>query len=453
MPTVLKAVLKDETELSWVRFRRLGGELLWVALGQVLAALGAMVGVRLLTQTLPPQVYGEVALGITLSTLAQQVLFGPQSAAFLRFFASAREGKQLGSYLLAMNRTLGQATLMLGGFCAVMSLGLWLTGNTQWLGLASGAVAFSLLTGCATVFGSVQTAARHRVIVALHDGLAQWLRFFLALLLITLWGASSGRVMWGFALASAVVLGSQWMFFRLRIVRNHLDGRAGSPVDTARWEQETRRYAWPFAAWGLFTWAQMASDRWALQTFASTSSVGFYAVLYQLGYYPINLLSGLLVQLVSPVVFSRVGSGADGSRAGSGQRLNELLLWGSLLFTALITLLAFLFHAPLFAVLVGPEYRAISPLLPWLVLAGGLFACGQVAVLPLLSETNTQALVAPKIVTALLGIGLNLGGAFWLGLRGVVFAGTAFAAAYFLWVVLLAKPAHRPLHEVKSSEH
>src|SRR5438874_2297495 len=56
-----------------------------------------------------------------------------------------------------------------------------------------------------------------------------------------------------------------------------------------------RGYAWPFAAWGIFTWMQTASDRWALQG-RGTSEVGFYAALYQLGYYPMTLLSGFLVR-------------------------------------------------------------------------------------------------------------------------------------------------------------
>src|SRR5437660_149804 len=84
-------------------------------------------------------------------------------------------------------------------------------------------------------------------------------------------------------------------------------------------------------------------------------------------------------------------------------------------------------------------YREVSPLLPMMVLSGGLFAAGQIAVLSLLSGANSQRLITPKIGTALLGVLLNFGGAFWLGLSGVVYAGVAVSSIYLVWIVMLVK--------------
>ena len=74
-----------------------------------------------------------------------------------------------------------------------------------------------------------------------------------------------------------------------------------------------------------------------------------------------------------------------------------------------------------------------------MVLSGGLFAAGQIAVLSLLSGAHSQRLIAPKIITALLGVLLNIGGAFWLGLSGVVYAGVAVSSIYLVWIVMLVK--------------
>lgn len=420
-------------------FRRLGGEFLWVGLGQGLAVFGGVVGVRLLTHALDPTSYGELALGMTVATLTQQVILSPLSGSCLRFFAPAQEVNQLGAYLQGTRVLLGRVTIILLGVAGLLNLGLWAFGHAEWLGLTLAALVFSLLSSYNAALNGMQNAARQRMIVAWHQGLGQWLRFLTAVALIALLGAFSSVAMFGYAVASVVVLGSQLVFFRRKILPMSTSQPVVKQSDVEDWIRQMCSYAWPFATWGLFTWMQLASDRWALQTFSVTSDVGLYAVLYQMGYSPITLLSGLVVQLISPILFSRAGDGSDLVRLKHTHRLNNLLVLGAVLLTGLGTILAFLLHARIFSLLVAPEYREVSSLLPWMVLSGGLFASGQVAVLSLLSGVNTQDLIAPKIVTALLGILLSFAGAYWFGLHGVTYARIAFSVAYLLWILFLAR--------------
>ena len=80
-------------QINSARFHRLGRELIWISLGQGLATLGALVGVRLLTSVLNPTIYGQLALAMTLALLVNQMLLGPLSGAALRFYAPAHEAK------------------------------------------------------------------------------------------------------------------------------------------------------------------------------------------------------------------------------------------------------------------------------------------------------------------------------------------------------------------------
>jgi len=125
--------------------------------------------------------------------------------------------------------------------------------------------------------------------------------------------------------ATVVVLGSQYLFFRPIIQAASVEVKTprGLP-DT--WQARIIRYSWPFTTWGVFTWFQLASDRWALNLFASSSAVGFFAVLYQLGYYPVTLLTGMLVTLVSPILFERSGNADDEQRLSHASRLNMRIL-------------------------------------------------------------------------------------------------------------------------------
>jgi O-antigen/teichoic acid export membrane protein len=364
--------------------------------------------------------------------------------AFLRFFAPALETGQLRSFLPAFRRLLFLSSLVLSAVAVAALVGLPLAGQQAWVSLAAIGFVFSLFSGYSAVLDSVQNAARQRVIVAWHDGLAPWLRFGLAVALVAAFGTHSWLAMAGYALAALIVLASQFLFFRRKIVSLSAAQAAPRIALVNDWSQQMWHYAWPFALWGIFTWAQMASDRWSLQAFSGARNVGLYAVLYQLGYYPIVLVTNLVMQLVTPVVFSRAGDGSDIKRLRTTRQLNYRLVLGSLGLTGLATGMALLVHRPLFALLVAPSYQAASWMLPGLVLSGGLFAAGQIASLALMTDIRSRELIFPKIATALLGILLNALGASRLGLPGVVLASLGFSAAYLAWIlILLGHPTAR----------
>jgi O-antigen/teichoic acid export membrane protein len=395
----------------------------------MLAVAGALVGVRLLTELLPPEAYGELALGTTVATLLNQVVFGPLANGASRFYAVAQEEGDIPTYLAAVKRTALAATGWILAAAIPVAALMFFTGHARWLGLAVAALAFGVLSGYNGILDAIQNAARQRLVVAWHQGLASWGRFVLAAGLILVLGSSSTTAMAGFASALVVVLASQSRFL-LRSVNAPL---TKAPVDRStatRWRTQVLGYSWPFAAWGWLTWAQQASDRWFLGLFATTGEVGQYAVLYQLGYYPMMLGSGMVLQLIGPVLFQRAGTGRDLDRLQASNRVSRsLALW-----TGVATLAAWglllLLHRPLFSLLAGEQYRGVSGFLPWMVLAGGMFATGQVLSLEFMTSVNTSSLVIPKVATALVGIGLNLTGAAVYGVAGVVAASVVWSVAY-----------------------
>ena len=425
-------------QITSARFKRVGRELIWISLGQGLAILGALVGVRLLTNVLTPEVYGQLALAMTLALLVNQVLLGPLSGAALRFYAPAHEAGELSAYLAALRRLLANASGLVLLVASIVSVALLLAGQVSWLWLAIVTFGFALVSGINSNLDSLQNAARQRSIVAWHQALASWGRYLLATGLVLLVAATSTVAMAGYTLATLLVLLSQLWFFR-RIDRHTAGTSILTIASPQRWESQIFTYAWPFATWGIFTWAQLASDRWALQMFATTQDVGLYAVLYQLGYYPIMILTGLMVQLVSPVLFRRAGDASDASRMQQVYTLNWRLTLGALLLTGVAVLLSFALNEPIFRWLVAPDYRAVSWLMPAMVLVGGLFATGQFAVISLLSGAETRGLIAPKTSTALLGIGLNMLGAARWGIAGVVCASAITATVYLTWTLWLVK--------------
>ncbi|MGO9273598.1 MAG: lipopolysaccharide biosynthesis protein [Terriglobia bacterium] len=417
--------------------RRLGGEFFWIGLGQGVASLGGIVGVRLLTGFMSPARYGELALALTIVVLSQQLILGPLSQALIRFFAPMQEANKLAVFFRATWVLLLQATGVVLALAVLTIIGLWAIGQVQWVWIVVLAFLLSLLSGYNSALDGIQNAARHRIVVAWHQSIGQWMRVAMAVFLIVVLGSSSAAALLGYTLGAALVLASQFAFLKKLLMKDI--PQTGDKKDTRDCVRQMHRFAWPFAGWGLFTWAQMASDRWALQAFAATGVVGLFAALFQVGYNPIYLLTGLAVQLLYPILCSRAGDGSDKARLNHAYRLNHKLLAGSLGLTAVGAMVAFLFHKQIFWLLVAGQYRQVSWLLPFMVLASGLFAAGQIATLPFMIMGNTQCLLAPKIGTAAICVLLNFAGAYVFGLAGVVFSNVAFSLAFLIWVLILMR--------------
>lgn len=415
------------------KLARIKGELAWLLLGQAMAAVGGLVSVRLMTGLLSPAVYGELALGMTAALLVNQTLFGPISNGITRFYAPAMEQNEVASYLNAARKLVLNASgiVVLVAICSATAL--LLSGRTKWIALIMATLLYAVLNGYNGILSGIQNAARQRSVVALHQGIETWTRFLVAAVLVLWLGATSSVTMVGYTAGIIVVLISQYAFFQ-KIAR-----LPSSAFPRTNWHDQILKYSWPFCTWSIFTWAQLSSDRWALGLFVSTKEVGLYAVLSQLGNYPISMASTMAIQLLAPIFYQHAGDGYDSGRNAKVDNLSWRLTFLMLAITGAAFLAAMLFHAQMFQVFVARKYASVSPLLSWMLLASGIFSASQTIELNLMSQMKTHTLITAKITTALLGVMLNFAGARWYGISGVVGAGVLVSACYFIWMVVLSK--------------
>ena len=250
---------------------------------------------------------------------------------------------------------------------------------------------------------------------------------------MVLFGATSAVAMVGYSMAVILVLGSQSVFF-LKV----FSGQIIVSDKGINWSKQIWSFSWPISIWGIFTWTQLVSDRWALELFSTTQDVGLYAVLFQLGYYPMLVAYGVSIQVLAPIFYQRAGDSSDSRRSDDVSSLSWRLTGFTLGMTGIVFLAALLFHAQIFRIFVATEYASVSYLLPWMILAGGVFAAGETMGLNLLSQMRTHNMMAPKIITSLFGVMLNFAGAYWYGTQGIVIASILFSCSYFLWMTVLS---------------
>lgn len=420
------------------RIRRLSKEGLWVILGQAMAVLGALLGVRLLTELLDPSAYGELALGMTTATLVNQTILGPLSVGITRFYAPELERGGLGDYFKVMRRLVSSATVVILITMLFLITGLLIAGRSEWVAISTAAFIFAILSGYNSILSGIQNAARQRSIVALHQGMESWMRFLVAAGFLLWLGSTSVVALSGYVVALVLVLGSQSWFFSKIVPRDLAVTGNERSLQKQIWN-----FSWPISVFGIFTWLQFVSDRWALELFTTTEAVGFYAVLFQLGYFPMSIATGIAVQFLAPIYYQRAGDARDSERRALVNKLSRRFTAVALGVTGVAFLAGLLFHVHIFRIFVAAEYASVSYLLPWMLLGGGVFATGQTIALNLMSQMKTLTMTAAKIVTALLGVILNFAGAYWYGTTGVVIAGVLFAVSYFIWMTVLEKREER----------
>lgn len=170
-----------------------------------------------------------------------------------------------------------------------------------------------------------------------------------------------------------------------------------------------------------------------------------YAVVFQLGYVPIGLAATMGMTFLGPILYQRSGSATDQTRNTQVHRIAWRITLIGLFMTVLAVGFTYTLHEWIFRLLVDAQYHSVSPILPWMVLAGGIFAAGQMLALKLMSDMKSAAMTTAKIVTAILGVALNVYGAAQFGLQGVVAALVAFSIVYFLWMAWLAQHLPAPI--------
>ena len=417
------------------RHTRLFAESVKVLGSQLVAMIGSLALIRALSEQLSPAAYGALTLGMTGVMLVNQAISGGTIAAIGRYFTPAREEQGLFLYLSGSIKILWTDQRLIVALTVAVAVVLGVIGRDEWI-LLTLAAGFAAISGCWFIgLIAILTAARQRFSAGGLAAIDPWLKLLFLRIGWRWFAASPAVTLLIYGLCTAVLTLVAYGLVR-KLLGASLVSEANSRVAGSNpWLEPMRVYAKPFRHFGILTWLQQASDRWALQAWMGTAVVGQYAVVYQLGYSPVGILSNVLNTLVAPVLYGRAGDGTSQVRNLSVHRLVGRLTALGLLLSGLILVVALLAHRWIFALLVGPAYQGFSIWFPWMVLAGSLFAVGQLIALKFMSDNRTADLGRVKSMTAILGVLFNVIGAASFGMAGIVVAQNLFSVFYLGWMI------------------
>jgi O-antigen/teichoic acid export membrane protein len=402
-------------------------DLLPVGISQVVAALGQIIGVRLLTEALTPDVFGEIALILGVSTLATSVLIHPSMQALLRYYPEyAHLGRDS-----PVRRTALRAILANVRFALPVSIPLGILAvAVSWISVPVAVLLLFLVAvdGIQMFQTSIMNASRQHYRYGAWQIAESWGRPLLAYAATSWLGVHPEVVLSSFIAVTAGVYG---------VMRYMADSAPGGHQDRSGDEESLlrafRNYATPLIPLGLFGWLSGMADRYMIGGLLSAQNVGMYAAVYGLASRPILMLSSIAETSIRPVYYSAV---MRNDRQGSRR---HLLIWFVMVFslgTAFCILLS-LFHGEFAKLLLGPDFREGSYLMPWI--AGGyvLFALYHIAVRVCLAHDAPHVVTATEAGRAVLALAIGfllikMYGVYGAAIAVPIYCGVQLVASVFL---------------------
>jgi O-antigen/teichoic acid export membrane protein len=340
--------------------RRLLSDAAWATLGQIAAAGGMLLGTRLLTEFVPPEVFGTVSLLMGVALLGADLFCHPQMQASVRFYPDLARENQVGRLRAVVERSLRRTCVLLAGLILVGGV-VW----SCWKGLPYGVFVALVALLVSGVFSTYETgllsAARRQKTFAVWRATESCARPGMGLLLVLAFGVTPTALLAGYAIATGGIL----LVFRAFFRQEGMGTVCADDGARKALAEEIHRYAKPLIPLAIIGWINVLSDRYILAQLAGPEQVGIYAATYGLINGPFAMGGGVLLLTLRPVYYEAI--------AGGNKTIERrtLLLWigATVSFCVVGVLGIFFLRETIAELLLGTKYRSGAAIMP--ILATG----------------------------------------------------------------------------------
>jgi O-antigen/teichoic acid export membrane protein len=198
-------------------------------------------------------------------------------------------------------------------------------------------------------------------------------------------------------------------------------------------------YSWPLMAGGIFNWGFFASQRWALELFVSTSEVGKFFALTQVVATPITLAGGLIITLISPILFSRVGNLSTSEKVVNSKKVVVKLAVSGMVIVFLLSLMSSFFSERILKLFVAREYIDVAKYMPIVIISSGVLQCSQVLGIVLTIAMQTKKVLPLAIFGQSLFVLFNLVFVWQFGINGLFYSMVLGSFLHLIWMIIIVK--------------
>jgi O-antigen/teichoic acid export membrane protein len=335
----------------------------WVAIGQFIGATGTLVGLRALTETASPAMFGTYVLVLGIVLLLQSIALYPLSQAFLRFHADTSSEIQIQQLQRVYVWQIIRVT-------AIVAMSLFVVGS-MWASVIGWSVLIGLILAVTFAVEAARTVQLNLVSALRRQ------REFGAMTAIDGWlrplCAAAGGILVPDSLLS-MLLGQlvgviAIVTISTPLTRLDVASIASKPVDenAKMLSASMRRFGRPLVPSALIGWVSGLADRYVVAAIAGVADAGMYAAVYGLVSRPFLLANAVIESTLRQPLYEA---------ASRNTRLEEsriLNMWQGLVLLVASSglILIVLFHDTLTSLFLGKDFSSGSSLMPWI-------ACGYV---------------------------------------------------------------------------
>jgi O-antigen/teichoic acid export membrane protein len=405
---------------------RLQGETAWVVFNKVAETLLLFVTLKLLTNLLSQDAYGEYNLALVALVLASNALLMPVNRAYLRHYHAARERGEERAVALSVLRWYAVASaavlLLAGAFTRPLARAC---GLEPWTTAAAGV----LFVGTYWRYLGVElmNLRRERRAASLHSIAFQAATLVGVLAALWWWERSATAAL----LASAAIA----IIFALLSTGPWVRSVLAAPPGPARpWMGMVMTFGVPYAALLVLQWVQGFADRYLVAALMDFQSAAVYAAAFVAAGAPYMLFVTVIDSLLVPIAYQRCRDARDPDQVWAA---DQVLLVGTAAFVGLgvVSLPFYWFLGPQLLVLMTNAQYELSALV-LTILALGRFLQSLTVIQQMFFAVHDQ--MHASLLFRVIGAAVTVP-ACWLGVRwgGLGGAAAGMLAAICIYVALL----------------
>jgi O-antigen/teichoic acid export membrane protein len=415
--------------IELLKEKQLFGDAFWALFGQLMSAIALLAGIRVLTELVTPDIYGQVALLNGFVALGVTLFSYPFICAGMRILPECLNKGERAALYAVVTRLTVRAT--------ALAIGLLVLGGMAYSYFSHSDVGLFMLAGVLLMV-TVRRELGIQLLIGERKqrGASLWqtsdsiLRPLLAIALVWWAGPKAGWVLLGYILAS-MVSNTAWS-----LALGAKPDKNKRPIIARNFRSEVWAYALPLIPIELIFWVNGLGDRYVIGYLMTAAEVGLYAATYMIINEAFNRSAMVLLRTFQPVYFQSCSE----NRIKEGFKI--LWIWiGSVVAVGVIGVSLLLTTKDWVAtVVLAKSYHSAVELMPAIAIGCALHALGTVVAQPLLANKRTRLFLLGRIcgaVTAAISIPLMVKN---YGLPGAAMANPIYFGVEALVLAMLGKP-------------
>lgn len=384
-----------------------------MAFGQLASAFAMLGGIRLLTEYVPPDVFGNISLLLGVASLGSGIFCLPLLQAALRFYPEmAKKGE-----LSIFRRTIGKSL----SWSTALSIGIILLGGAIYSTLQGFSYfAFLSLAGLLALEAvralqiNFLTAARKQRLFSVWVTAESLARPVLAILAVIVIGSTPQNVLLGYLVGTGLI----FLVFVLPLKKQHLAEEPKPFKSASGLSKEIWHYALPLIPLAIVGWISSLGDRFIIAGFLGLGQVGIYAAAYGLISRIFNMVGSIIELTLRPIYFNAVSSGNRNLES----HIFRLWVTVTILVCGLGVLAIFILKNWIAFLLLAQDYRTSSSLLPWIACGISFLTIAYVFEKPCYAYMHTKWILLIQSVGAVISIPAIIALVILKGVQGAAMA-------------------------------